>query len=166
MGKKVSRKAQIQVVDESTGEIQTAILTQTVEIKSKVKKKDMFSFLFQQKNEKYAVDLPSSALRMMVFLFCVCEFNNEIELSTLEIANRMKIKKRAAQNAIALLVELNVLLRIKDKHDYRRTKLMINPAQLWKGTMGGRSRKMKELGNTTTFLPPKQKAIQPNTEML
>jgi predicted transcriptional regulator len=121
----------IQTVNTKTGEIKDGYFVYVAYPKPKIRN-TRWMMTFQDSLEIIATDsdITGQTLKVMLLLMANLEFENYIPIRQVTIAQKLKIDKADVSKAIKLLVNKEIILKVKEG---TTTGYRLNPNYGWKG---------------------------------
>lgn len=127
----MQKDERIQTVNTKTGEIKDGYFVYVAYPKPKIKN-TRWMMTFQDSLEMIATDsdITGQTLKVMLLLMANLEFENYITIKQVTIAQKLKIDKADVSKAIKLLVNKEIILKVKEG---TTTGYRLNPNYGWKG---------------------------------
>lgn len=141
----LSKSQMLSIQNSITGEMETAKVSVFVQRDIPKYKGEPFTILFQSINAVMVRKMKPVTCRLMLYLCCVSEYNNLIEMSMKTLAEDLNYNPRQVQRAMKELKEYNIINTLQNPKDKRLTLIMLNPRQSWKGAVKERAKAMQKL---------------------
>ena len=135
---KVQKTQMVGIVNSITNELEAAKVTVIVQ-KDSQKYKQPFTVLFQAVNIATAKNIRPVTAKVLLYLCSIVSYGNVIDRSSTEIAEELGYSCRNIEIAIKELIEYKIILKVPNPSDNRRSLIVINPMQSWKGTVKERN---------------------------
>jgi DNA-binding MarR family transcriptional regulator len=158
----------VAITDAVTGVMETAKVT--IHVAREIPKyRDSFTILFQSATLSTLREIKPITAKILMYLNAITLYSNIIDRTVNEMATDLGYKKNQILKGLKQLSDLNILIKTPHPGDGRRSMLMINPHQSWKGKPVERAKKIAQLGNDAQLKfpfgeQPKTLALQPNNE--
>lgn len=135
---KVQKSQMVGIVNSITNELEAAKVTVIVQ-KDTQRYKQPFTVLFQAVNIATAKNIRPVTAKVLLYLCSIVSYGNVIDRSSTEIAEELGYSCRNIEIAIKELIEYKIILKTPNPSDNRRSLIVINPMQSWKGTVKERN---------------------------
>jgi len=99
--------------------------------------------LYQEAGYWAATTLKPASNSVIMLFLSISAFENYVGIDQLTIAEKLKMTVRTVQKSIRELIDYNVIVKIQNPTDRRRSDYFINPFMSWRGKQDER-RKMIE----------------------
>jgi predicted transcriptional regulator len=127
----MKKHEEAQIVNTKTGKVKDGYFIYVAHPKAKIRN-TRWMMTFQDSLEIIATDedLTGQTLKVMLLLMGNLEFENYITIKQVAIAEKLKIDKADVSKAMKLLVNKNIILKVKEG---TTTGYKLNPTYGWKG---------------------------------
>ena len=130
----VSKSQMVSIHNAISNEFEAAKVTVTVK-KDALKYREQFTVMFNAVNIATAKNIRPVTAKVLLYLCSIVDYGNVVDRSANEIGEDLGYSKRNIEIAIKELMEYRILLKKTNPQDRRRTLLIINPLQSWRGTV-------------------------------
>lgn len=118
--------------------------------------------LYQEAGYWAATTLKPASNSVIMLFLSISAFENYVGIDQLTIAEKLKMTVRTVQKSIRELIDYNVIVKIQNPTDRRRSDYFINPFMSWKGKQGERRKMIEKLKNNE--ITKHQLSLFPNEE--
>jgi hypothetical protein len=150
----ISKHQMMAITNAVTGEMETAKVSVYVERDRPRYKGEPFTMLFQSVNAVMVRKMKPVTCRLMLYLCCVSEYGNFIEVTMATLAEDLEYNPRQVQRAMRELKDFNIIQTMPNPKDKRMTIITLNPRQSWKGKVKDRSKAIQKLSSINQLVLP------------
>jgi len=97
-------------------------------------------------------DFSKNTYRVMFLFFSTCEYGNFVMIDIKTISEILQITERNTIQAVKILCENNIIIKVENVQDRRRNDYFLNPLAIWKGQTEDRRKSLKKLMDNETQL--------------
>lgn len=130
----ISKSQIVSIHNAISNEFEAAKVTVTVK-KDALKYREHFTVMFNAVNIATAKNIRPVTAKVLLYICSIVDYGNVVDRSANEIGEDLGYSKRNIEIALKELMEFKILLKKPNPQDKRRTLLVINPLQSWRGTV-------------------------------
>lgn len=101
--------------------------------------------LYQEAGYWAATTLKPASNSVIMLFLSISAFENYVGIDQSTIAEKLKMTVRTVQKSIRELIEYNVIVKIQNPTDKRRSDYFINPFMSWKGKQNERRKMIQKI---------------------
>lgn len=105
-------------------------------------------------------DFSKNTFRVMFLFFSTCQYGNFVMIDIKTISETLQITERNTIQAVKILCDNNIIIKVENVQDRRRNDYFLNPLAIWKGQTEDRRKTVKKLMDNKTQLDLFPKGIK------
>lgn len=105
-------------------------------------------------------DFSKNTFRVMFLFFSTCQYGNYVMIDIKTISETLQITERNTIQAVKILCENKIIIKVENVQDRRRNDYFLNPLAIWKGQTEDRRKTVKKLIDNKTQLDLFPKGIK------